>query len=212
MSPFWGCIFLRSYFPTGHCWATPADPRPGGSSSFIEEWPREAAALTAGAIDPIGHTQDTALGPLHCLLRRLMLKNLFLNLWHFLPCFVFEGREKNCKKHITTCDMRCNSDPWLHSKLKRNHNLRFSFIFLYHFQNCNIAINFEYCVKSIVKPLAKESLLNVLFCWLCYDIRYISMQNSLNSFSTAYTFWTQNTQSKRDYTDRYITWQINSMK
>merc|ERR1711963_1004693 len=28
----------RDYFPTGHCWATPADPRPGGSSSFIEEW------------------------------------------------------------------------------------------------------------------------------------------------------------------------------
>ena len=25
-------------FPTGHCWATPADPRPGGSSSFNEEW------------------------------------------------------------------------------------------------------------------------------------------------------------------------------
>ena len=23
--------------PTGHCWATPTDPRPGGSSSFIEE-------------------------------------------------------------------------------------------------------------------------------------------------------------------------------
>ena len=23
---------------TGHCWATPADLRPGGSSSFIEEW------------------------------------------------------------------------------------------------------------------------------------------------------------------------------
>ena len=22
---------------TGHCWAKPADPRPGGSSSFIEE-------------------------------------------------------------------------------------------------------------------------------------------------------------------------------
>ena len=130
----------------------------------------------------------------------------------FYLVLFFEGREKNCKKHITTCDMRCNSDPWLHSKLKRNHNLRFSFIFLYHFQNCNIAINFEYCVKSIVKPLAKESLLNVSFCWLCYDIRYISMQNSLNSFSTAYTFWTQNTQSKRDYTDRYITWQINSMK
>ena len=36
--PFWGELFLRSYFPTGHCWATPADPRPGGSSSFIEEW------------------------------------------------------------------------------------------------------------------------------------------------------------------------------
>ena len=39
MSPFWGCIFLRSYFPTGHCWATPADLRPGGSSSFIVECP-----------------------------------------------------------------------------------------------------------------------------------------------------------------------------
>ena len=25
-------------FPTGHCWATPAGARPGGSSSFIEEW------------------------------------------------------------------------------------------------------------------------------------------------------------------------------
>ena len=29
---------IRSYFPTGHCWATPTGPRPGGSSSFIEEW------------------------------------------------------------------------------------------------------------------------------------------------------------------------------
>ena len=96
----------------------------------------------------------------------------------FYLVLFFEGREKNCKKHITTCDMRCNSDPWLHSKLKRNHNLRFSFIFLYHFQNCNIAINFEYCVKSIVKPLAKESLLNVSCSWLCYGLRYISMQNS----------------------------------
>ena len=28
---------LRSYFPTGHCWAMPTDPRPGGSSSFDEE-------------------------------------------------------------------------------------------------------------------------------------------------------------------------------
>ena len=27
----------RDYFLTGHCWATPADPRPGGSSSSIEE-------------------------------------------------------------------------------------------------------------------------------------------------------------------------------
>ena len=34
---FWE-LFLRSYFPTGHCRATPAGPRPGGSSSFIEEW------------------------------------------------------------------------------------------------------------------------------------------------------------------------------
>ena len=24
--------------PTGHCWATTAGPRPGGSSSFIKEW------------------------------------------------------------------------------------------------------------------------------------------------------------------------------
>ena len=28
----------KNYFPTGHCRATPAGPRPGGSSSFIEEW------------------------------------------------------------------------------------------------------------------------------------------------------------------------------
>ena len=28
-------------FQTGHCWATPTDPRPGGSSSFIEEWEGE---------------------------------------------------------------------------------------------------------------------------------------------------------------------------
>ena len=41
--PFWGELFLRSYFPTGHCWATPADPRPGGSSSFIEECPHPAS-------------------------------------------------------------------------------------------------------------------------------------------------------------------------
>ena len=30
-------IRKASLFATGHCWATPADPRPGGSSSFIEE-------------------------------------------------------------------------------------------------------------------------------------------------------------------------------
>ena len=54
----------------------------GLEERFGASWdqPREAATLTAGAIDPIGHTQDTALGPLHCLLRPLMLKNVFLNL------------------------------------------------------------------------------------------------------------------------------------
>ena len=64
-------------------------------------------------------------------------------------------------------------------------------------------------VKVFVKPITKVSLLNVSFCWLCYDLSYISMHNSL---STAYTFWTQNTQSKRDYIDRYITWHVNLMK
>ena len=33
-----GQAFGRSISPTGHCWATPTGPRPGGSSSFIEEW------------------------------------------------------------------------------------------------------------------------------------------------------------------------------
>ena len=28
----------------GHCWATPAGPRPGGSSSFIEECPGGVSA------------------------------------------------------------------------------------------------------------------------------------------------------------------------
>ena len=64
-------------------------------------------------------------------------------------------------------------------------------------------------VKVFVKPITKESLLNVSFCWLCYDLRYISMQNC---YIKVYTFWKQNTQSKRDYIDRYITWQVNSMK
>ena len=32
-----GQAFGRSISPTGHCWATPTGPRPGRSSSFIEE-------------------------------------------------------------------------------------------------------------------------------------------------------------------------------
>ena len=32
-------LFGRGGGKTGHCWATPAGPRPGGNSSFIEEWP-----------------------------------------------------------------------------------------------------------------------------------------------------------------------------
>ena len=34
---------------TGHCWATPADPRPGGSSSFIEEWSCPAPQIVNAA-------------------------------------------------------------------------------------------------------------------------------------------------------------------
>ena len=34
---------------TGHCWATPADLRPGGSSSFIEEWACPAPQIVNAA-------------------------------------------------------------------------------------------------------------------------------------------------------------------
>ena len=74
----------------------------GLEERFGASWdqPREAAALTAGAIDPIGHTQDTALGPLHCLLRPLMLKNLFSKSLTFITLFYFlRGEEKKMQKN-----------------------------------------------------------------------------------------------------------------